>query len=59
MTAINQAFDRALAAPDVLERFVAPGIEPIGGATEKFATYLAAEAKRWASVAKEAGVRAD
>jgi len=59
VTTINVAFDRALSAPDVNERFTAPGIEPIGGSPERFAAKLQAETKRWASVAREAGIRAD
>ncbi|MCC7484248.1 MAG: tripartite tricarboxylate transporter substrate binding protein [Burkholderiales bacterium] len=59
VTAINEAFNRALTAPDVSERFTAPGIEPVGGSPERFAAKLQSEMKRWASVAREAGIRAD
>jgi tripartite-type tricarboxylate transporter receptor subunit TctC len=57
--AVNEAFNQALTAPEVSERFAAAGVEPLGGTPEKFATYLAGELSRWQNVAREAGIRAE
>jgi len=56
---INEAFNKALAAPEVRERLNAMGVEPLGGPAEKFATYVAAELARWQKVARAAGIKGD
>ena len=56
---INEAFNRALAAPDILERFAGPGIEPGGGTPEKFAAYQGEEIRKWTRLVRAAGIRAE
>ena len=56
---INEAFNAALAAPDVRARLVSLGVEPLGGTAAKFLSYVAAELERWHKVARSAGIRAD
>jgi len=56
---LNAEFARALAAADVVERFAAAGVDPIGGPPEKFAAYLAGEIARWKKVAAAGGIRAE
>lgn len=56
---INEAFNRALAAQDVRERFADAGFEPLGGTQEKFAAYLKAETRKWTAVVREANIRID
>jgi len=56
---INESFDRALNSPDVRDRLAAMGIDALGGTTEKFATFLKSEMRKWAKVAKDANIRVD
>ncbi|MCC6535318.1 MAG: tripartite tricarboxylate transporter substrate binding protein [Burkholderiales bacterium] len=57
--ALNEAFNQALAAPEVIERLAAVGVDPVGGPPEKFAAYLAAELARWREVARAADIKAE
>lgn len=54
---INEEFNRGLATPDLQERLARAGVEPLGGTPGQFATYLAAEIKKWGKVVQEAGIR--
>lgn len=56
---VNEAFNRALSAPDVRERLASVGVEPLGGPPEKFSTYLSNELTRWSKVAQQAGIKAE
>jgi tripartite-type tricarboxylate transporter receptor subunit TctC len=57
--AINDAFNTALAVPEVRARLATLGVEPLGGTAAKFAPYVAAELARWQKVARAAGIRSD
>jgi len=48
---------KALALPDVRERFAALGTEPVGNTPEEFGRYLRAEMAKWSKVIKQAGVK--
>jgi tripartite-type tricarboxylate transporter receptor subunit TctC len=54
---LNAEIRRTLHAPDLKERFIAAGMEAIGGTPEEFGTFLHAETVKWASVIKAANIK--
>jgi tripartite-type tricarboxylate transporter receptor subunit TctC len=48
---------RALQNPDVRQRLLNDGAEPVGNSPEEFATYLRAETVKWAKVVQAAGIK--
>jgi len=48
---------RALKDPEVRDRLVADGADPVGSTPEEFAAYLRAETIKWAKVVKAIGIR--
>jgi len=50
---------KAVAAPDVRQRFEAEGADPVGSSPAEFAAYFRAEAEKWADVAKRSGTKLD
>ena len=50
---------KALAAPDLLERFQAAGLEPMGSTPDQFAAAIREDFARWAKVVRAASIRAD
>jgi tripartite-type tricarboxylate transporter receptor subunit TctC len=51
--------DRAVKTPEVRKVFAAGGLEPGGGTPQEFAALFMSDLKKWATVAKKAGVRLD
>ncbi|HEX3137298.1 MAG TPA: tripartite tricarboxylate transporter substrate-binding protein, partial [Casimicrobiaceae bacterium] len=49
---LNREVVRILALPDVRERLIAQGAEPVGDTPEQFAQYIKAEAAKWGKVIK-------
>jgi tripartite-type tricarboxylate transporter receptor subunit TctC len=45
--------------PEVRERFLALGAEPVGNTAEEFATFTKSELNKWARVVKQSGARVD
>ncbi len=45
--------------PDVRERFIRDGAEPIGNTPEEFTAFIKAETVKWAKVVKAAGIRVE
>jgi tripartite-type tricarboxylate transporter receptor subunit TctC len=56
---LHAEFSRALAAPDVREKMLALGAEPVGNRPEEFAAYIRAEADKYARVIRASGAKAD
>ena len=56
---LHEALLRTMEAPDVRERLIGAGLEPVAGAPEDLARYIRAEIGKWSKVAKEVGARAD
>ena len=56
---MNEDMNKVLQMPDVMEKFKQYGAEDGGGSTEKFAQFMQVEARKWAKVVKEAGVKGD
>jgi len=56
---LHAEFTRALAAPDVREKMLNLGAEPVGNTPAEFATFIRAEAEKYARVIKASGARVD
>ncbi|MEO7726133.1 MAG: tripartite tricarboxylate transporter substrate binding protein [Burkholderiales bacterium] len=56
---LNSATRAALMSPDVRERLVHEGSEPMGGTPEEFGTYITSEIAKWTAVVKAANIKAD
>jgi tripartite-type tricarboxylate transporter receptor subunit TctC len=56
---LNAEVHKALMTPDLKERLVAGGIEPLLSTPQEFAGFIQAETARYAKVIKSAGIRAE
>ncbi len=56
---LNQELAKALAAPDIRERFASGGIEPMTSTPEQFAAFARAETVRYAKVIRDANISID
>lgn len=56
---LHTEFTRALAAPDVREKMLNMGAEPVGNTPAEFAAFIRAEAEKYARVIKASGARVD
>ena len=56
---LNAEFIKALAAPDVRERFAALAVEPRTSTPEEFRALIQADLGRWAKVVRDAGIKAE
>ena len=56
---LSTAMAQVLKMPDVQEKLVELGFEPIGGGPSEFAALIAKETAKWANVIKAAGVKLD
>lgn len=56
---LHAEFAKALAAPDVREKMVNMGAEPVGNRPEEFAAFVRAEAEKYAGVIKASGAKVD
>lgn len=53
---LSAAAAAALRAPDVRERFISQGVEPVGSTPEQYAAFIEAEIPRWAEAARAAKI---
>ena len=53
---LHQAFAKALSIPDVKERIVGLGADPVGSTPEEFAAFIKKELATWSKVIKEVGI---
>ncbi|MGZ5207029.1 MAG: Bug family tripartite tricarboxylate transporter substrate binding protein [Caldimonas sp.] len=56
---LNAAINKALAVPELRERFAKLGLEPTGGTPADLTKRMAEDTARWAPVVKASGFRAD
>ncbi len=56
---LNAEVTTILAMPDVRERFLAQGVEPLGSTPAQFAEHIRAQMAKWGKVVREAGVKAE
>jgi len=59
VNSINALTVKAARSPDLVERFTKDATEVVANSPAEFKTFIQAEAKRWARVVKESGMRAD
>jgi tripartite-type tricarboxylate transporter receptor subunit TctC len=52
---LNEAFVKALQAPEVTARLTADGAAPVGNSTAEFGAYIKSEIAKWARVVKASG----
>ena len=50
---------KVLRLPEIRDRLVAQGTEPVGNTTEEFGAFMKSESAKWAKVIKEADIRAE
>ena len=56
---LNAEFNKAIAAPDLKEKFASNGVEPLGGTPEQFRDYIRSESERFGKVIKDAGIKGE
>jgi len=56
---LHGAAVKALQFPDLRERLIAEGADPIGNNPEEFSTFIRVETEKWANVVKTAGMKVD
>ena len=50
---------KVLKLPDIVERLMRDGIEPVGGTAEQFQSFIEREKIKWSKVVRDSGARAD
>ena len=56
---LHDEFVKVLKRPDVHDRIVADGSEPVGSAPEEFRQFMLADLAKWAKLVKESGAKLD
>jgi len=56
---IHDEIARTLSLPDVRERMLSQGLDPVSTTPEEFATYIKSEISKWAKVIKASGAKAE
>jgi tripartite-type tricarboxylate transporter receptor subunit TctC len=56
---LNAEVVKILAMPDVRERFLAQGVEPVGSTPEQFGEHIRGQMAKWSKVVQDAGVKAE
>jgi tripartite-type tricarboxylate transporter receptor subunit TctC len=54
---INAAVQKAIARPEVKERFATLGVEPLGGTADAFATFIRDDFAKWTQVIKDGNIK--
>ena len=58
ITTLHRELVKIIALPDMKERLMSLGYEPVGSTSEEFAQRITAELETWARVIRAAGIRA-
>ena len=56
---LNAELNKAIATPDLKEKFASNGVDPLGGTPEQFGSYMRSESVRFGKVIREAGIKAE
>jgi tripartite-type tricarboxylate transporter receptor subunit TctC len=59
VTRLNTETVKVLRLPEIRERLIANGAEPVGNTPEEFGAFMKSEAAKWARVIKEANIHVD
>ena len=54
---LNTEINKALASPDLRDRLLTVGVQPLGNSPDQFASFIRSEAVRFAKVVKDAGIK--
>lgn len=57
VTRLNKEINEILAQPDVKERFVSIGMEPVGGSAKDFEQYIDTDIKKWNELVKVRNIK--
>jgi tripartite-type tricarboxylate transporter receptor subunit TctC len=56
---LNDEVVRAVRMPDVRERLVGLGVDPVGSTPEELSRVVARDLEKWTAVAKAANIKSD
>lgn len=56
---LNDAVNKAMASPTLLEKYAANGVDPVGGTPEAFGALIKREVEKYAMIAKKLGAKVD
>lgn len=56
---VQRELAKVLAMPEISQRLIQDGLEPVGSTPEKFREFLVADKRKWGSVIKESNIKAD
>jgi tripartite-type tricarboxylate transporter receptor subunit TctC len=56
---LNREMNRVIKLPELQEKMLGLGLEPAGGSTEAFASFVRDDIARWAKVIKDANIRVE
>jgi tripartite-type tricarboxylate transporter receptor subunit TctC len=56
---LNGVFVRILQQPDIKERLVQLGSDPVGSTPDQFGVFVSTEIEKWGKIARIAGVKAE
>jgi len=56
---LNDAINKAMAAPSLRERYAANGVDPVGGTPEEFGAFIKREVEKYATISKKIGMKVD
>jgi tripartite-type tricarboxylate transporter receptor subunit TctC len=59
VTRLHDELARVLAMPDVRERIINDGSEPVGNTPQEFRDFMTADLNKWAKLVKESGAKLD
>ena len=54
---LNSEINKALAAPDLKDKLLTVGVQPLGNTPDQFASFIRSEAVRFSKVIKDAGIK--
>jgi tripartite-type tricarboxylate transporter receptor subunit TctC len=54
---LNAAFNQALASPDVRQKIIGQGNEPLGGTPEEFGALIRSESQKWGDIIRKSGIK--
>jgi tripartite-type tricarboxylate transporter receptor subunit TctC len=57
ITRLNTEINKALATPDLRDKLLAVGVQPLGNTPDQFGTFIRSEAVRFSKVIKDAGIK--